>query len=118
MRMTVNPTVSARCFCLGLLLPVLLGACLATDGGGPQSGGNQGTVSGTVLDATGAVVIGATVKIHNPVSGFDGSTQTNTTGGFTFDNVPFNPYHLTVTANGFASYAQDVAVRAVVVGQA
>jgi NAD+--asparagine ADP-ribosyltransferase len=50
-----------------------------TDGGSPQSGGNQGTLSGTVLDATGAVVIGATVKIHNPVSGLDRSTQTNTT---------------------------------------
>jgi len=112
--MTANATVSARCFCFGLLLPVLLGACLARDGGSPQSGGNQGTLSGTVLDATGAVVIGATVKIRNPVSALDRTTQTNTTGGFTFDNVPFNPYHLTVTAKGFASYAQDVEVRAVV----
>ena len=32
-------------------------------------------------------------------------------GNFSFPNVPFNPYHLTVTAAGFASYAQDIEVR-------
>ena len=31
-----------------------------------------------------------------------------------FRNVPFNPYHLQVTATGFAPYAQDVAVRSAV----
>ena len=67
-----------------------------------------------MLDATGAIVVGATVKIRNPVSGFDRTAQTSTTGGFSFPNVPFNPYHLTVTARGFASYAQDVELRSVV----
>jgi hypothetical protein len=31
-----------------------------------------------------------------------------------FPNVPFNPYHVTVTAAGFAPYAQDVEVRSAV----
>ena len=30
---------------------------------------------------------------------------------FRFTNVPFNPYHLAVTAKGFAGYTQDVDVR-------
>ncbi len=34
-----------------------------------QSGG--GSISGTVLDPSGAVVPNATVEIHNPVSAFD-----------------------------------------------
>src|SRR5579863_8640215 len=79
-----------------------------------QSVGNSTALNGTVLDATGAAVFGATVKIHNPVSGLDRSVQTDTTGGFTFPNIPFNPYHLTVTAKGFSSYTQDVELRSVV----
>jgi len=70
-----------------------------------QSIGNSTTLKGTVLDATGAVVVGATVKIHNPVSGLDRSTQTDATGQFNFSNIPFNPYYLTVTAKGFSPYA-------------
>ncbi|SPF43441.1 Cna protein B-type domain protein [Candidatus Sulfotelmatobacter kueseliae] len=87
---------------------------LAANSFGGQSLGNSTALYGTVLDATGAVVVGATVKIHNPVSGLDRSAQTNTTGGFVFQNVPFNPYHLTITAKGFAPYVQDVELRSIV----
>jgi len=79
-----------------------------------QSVGNATSLSGTVVDATGAIILGATVKIHNPVSGLNRSTQTDTAGQFSFPNVPFNPYHLTVTAKGFSSYTQDVELRSVV----
>jgi len=92
----------------------LLSVSLAAAAADPQSVGNSTTLEGTIVDATGAVVIGATVRIHNPVSGLDRSTVTNTTGGFTFNNVPFNPYHLTVSAKGFSAYAQDVELRSVV----
>jgi hypothetical protein len=79
-----------------------------------QSGGNSTSVTGTVVDPSGAVVVGATVEMQNPVSGFSRSTRTDNAGKFTFPNVPFNPYHITVTGKGFASYAQDVDVRSVV----
>jgi len=79
-----------------------------------QSAGNSGSISGTVLDPTGAVVPNATVQIHNPVSHFDRSATTDKTGSFSIPNVPFNPYHMTVTAEGFAPIAQDVDVRSVV----
>ena len=78
-----------------------------------QSTGNS-TVSGTVVDPSGAVVVGATVEMRNPVSGFTRTTTTDVKGNFSFPNVPFNPYHLTVTKKGFASSAQDVDVRSVV----
>ena len=79
-----------------------------------QSGGNSASINGTVLDPSGAVVPNATVEIHNPVSHFDRSVTTDTSGKFSFPNIPFNPYHLDVTAAGFAPYAQDVEVRSVV----
>src|SRR5271157_2451157 len=76
-----------------------------------QSTSSSTSVSGTVNDPSNAVISGATVEIHNPVSGYDRTTRTDSAGAFSFPNVPFNPYHLTVTANGFASFVQDVDVR-------
>jgi len=79
-----------------------------------QSSGTSASISGTVLDPSGAVVPNATVAIHNPVSHFDRSTTTDGSGKFSFPNLPFNPYHLGVTGAGFAPYMQDVEVRSVV----
>src|SRR3982075_360370 len=76
-----------------------------------QSAGSSGSVSGTVQDPTGAIVPNATVKIRNPVSGYDRSTTTDTSGKFSFPNIPYNPYHLTVKAPDFAPYTQDVELR-------
>ena len=75
---------------------------------------NSASIGGTVLDPTGAVVPNAAVEIHNPVSHFDRSTTTDSSGKFTFPNVPFNPYHLSVSGQGFAPYAQDVEIRSAV----
>src|SRR5580700_8692847 len=68
-------------------------------------------ITGTVVDPSGGVVPNATVTIHNPVSGLQRSTTTDAAGNFTFPNVPFNPYHLSVNAKGFTPYAQDVEIR-------
>jgi Carboxypeptidase regulatory-like domain/TonB-dependent Receptor Plug Domain len=79
-----------------------------------QSGAGSGSIAGTVLDSTGAVVPNATVEIHNPVSHFERSTTTDAAGAFSFPNVPFNPYHLNVAVAGFAPYTQDIDLRSVV----
>jgi hypothetical protein len=73
--------------------------------------GNASSISGTVVDPSGAVVANAKVTIHNPVSGLDRSVTTDASGSFSFPNVPFNPYHLSIVAMGFAPFAQDVEVR-------
>ena len=78
---------------------------------GAQSAGNSGSVNGTVVDSTGAVVPNAKVEIRNPVSGYDRTAATDNDGKFSLTNIPFNPYHLTVTAPGFMAYAQDVEPR-------
>ena len=79
-----------------------------------QTSGSSGTIQGIVTDPTGAVIAGAKVQIHNPVSGYDHTVTTDGAGKFTLPNVPFNPYHLTVTVKGFAPFIQDVDVRSVV----
>ena len=78
-----------------------------------QTTGNS-SLSGVVSDPSGAVVPGATIEIHNPVSQFDRSTTTDNAGRFSFPNIPFNPYHLSVNVTGFAAYSQDVDVRSAV----
>jgi len=57
------------------------------------------------------VIPRATVTIYNPVTGFERTTATGASGGFTINNVPFNPYHLTISASGFAPRVQDVDVK-------
>jgi hypothetical protein len=79
-----------------------------------QSGGSSTSVTGTVADPTGAVVANAVVEIRNPVSAFERTVTTDSLGKFNIPNVPFNPYHLTVTGPDFAPYAQDVDVRSIV----
>ncbi len=94
-----------KLFLLATVLCVLI--FFAARGAHAQSA----SISGTVTDPSGGVVPNANVTIHNPVSGYERSTSTDSSGNFNFPNVPFNPYHLSVTAKGFASYVQDIEVR-------
>ena len=65
---SLHATVTAV-FCLALSLNAYT-----------QSGSNSGSINGTVLDPSGAVVPNTTVEIHNPVSQFDRSTTTDNPG--------------------------------------
>jgi hypothetical protein len=76
--------------------------------------GNSGSIEGVINDSSGGVIAGAKVEVSNPVSGFSREITTGTDGSFRFTNVPFNPYHMAVTAAGFESYSQDVDVRSTV----
>src|SRR5207237_2489426 len=49
--------------------------------------------------------------ISYAVSGLHREITTESDGSFKFTNVPFNSYHLVVSAGGFASHTQDVEVR-------
>jgi hypothetical protein len=73
--------------------------------------GNSGSIEGVVKDPSGAVVPGATAQIVNPVSGLIRSSVTDAEGSFRFTNVPFNPYHLTVSSAGFITSSLEVEVR-------
>src|SRR5271170_2255343 len=100
---TSRLAVSLVFLVLGLASPVATYA--------QSSSANAGTVRGTVLDPSGAAIMGATVEIQNPVSRYDKSVQTDTQGKFEFDNLPYNNYHLSASAKGFQGGEQDINVR-------
>jgi len=91
-------------FVLGFVL-------LLTAGPAKAQLGNAGSIEGVVRDSSGGVVVGAKVEISYPVTGYQRETTTGSDGAFHFTNVPFNGYHLVVTAPGFGAYTQDVDVR-------
>jgi hypothetical protein len=76
-----------------------------------SSGGNAGTVRGSVLDPSGAAIVGATVQIENPVSHYNQTAKTDNQGNFAFVNIPYNNYHLSASASGFQSGTAEADVR-------
>ena len=96
---------------IAVFIPVLL-VILAGAPARGQSLGISGTLQGAVFDPSGGIVAGATVQMNNPVSGYTRQATTDEAGQFRFNNIPFNPYHLSVTAPGFQPTQQDVNVRA------
>ena len=76
-----------------------------------QGLGGAGTVQGIVKDPTGGVMQAVEVRISNPVSGYSRTTTTDGAGKYVFTNLPPNPYHISVAAEGFQPLAKDVDVR-------
>ncbi|MGA9966956.1 MAG: carboxypeptidase-like regulatory domain-containing protein [Terriglobales bacterium] len=73
-----------------------------------QQGPDQqlpGSISGTVVDRTGAVVAGARVSLtredHSPAQ----QVVTGQDGQFSFANIASGPFQLTITCAGFATHA-------------
>jgi hypothetical protein len=69
-----------------------------------------GAVSGTVTDPSGAVVISATVTLTNPSTGITQSTNTNSSGLYTFPLLKPGAYTVTVTQSGFKKATKSVTV--------
>ena len=90
--------------CLGLFAVPAMG----------QGLGGAGTVQGAVKDPTGGVMQAVEVKISNPVSGFTRTAATDAAGRYVFNNLPPNPYHVSVEAQGFQPLERDVDVRSAV----
>lgn len=68
------------------------------------------TLTGTVTDASGAVVTGATLVVHSETTGVDiRSVTTSDTGNFNITNIPAGRYTVTVKGQGFQTFlAKDV----------
>lgn len=63
------------------------------------------------MDPSGASVAKAEVALSNPVSGYKQSAISASDGSFRLVNIPPNPYHLEVTAQGFGVFSQDISIR-------
>ena len=70
------------------------------------------SMTGVVVDATGAVVPGTTVMLKNPLTGISLTQTTNDKGSYRFPNVPPNPgYLVTFSHVGFISLTiKDIAL--------
>lgn len=66
-----------------------------------------GTVSGTVLDSSGAAVVNANVTLHNPDTGLVRKVKTSANGTYEFLSVPVGEnYSVQVEISGFQTTAQ------------
>lgn len=94
-----------------VLLVGLLGAFAAGLAFGQST---SGFIRGTVTDPTGSPIAGALVTLENHVSGYSRTRRTGNDGTFSFPNVPFNPYQLSVANSGFNTNSRVVDVESAV----
>jgi hypothetical protein len=68
---------------------------------------DQGSITGIVQDATGAVVPNADVKLLNTDQGISLEAHTGDSGSYTFSPVRIGHYTITVSAPGFSATTQQ-----------
>src|SRR5215471_18183407 len=66
-----------------------------------------GTISGTVSDSNGRVIVGAEIEITNPATGISRAVTTNTDGFYTAPNMQAGTYDLKYTAKGFRTEVRN-----------
>src|SRR5713226_4296803 len=64
-------------------------------------------LSGTVKDASGAVVSGASITLTNTQTNISRTLKSGPDGSYSFTLVPVGNYKLTVEQTGFRKYVQD-----------
>src|SRR6202050_4092506 len=69
-----------------------------------------GRITGTVQDAQGAALPGATVKLLSPATGQERTDSSDANGQFNFPQLPLGKFRVTVTKEGFrTSVVNDIA---------
>jgi hypothetical protein len=89
-------TVVSTVFVLGLLWPARL-----------SSQAVYGSIVGSIVDASGAAVVGAKVTIRNVERDVATSTTTNESGNYTQRYLIVGRYQVRVEAAGFQTFVQD-----------
>jgi hypothetical protein len=90
-------------------LLAFLGACALIGAGasGLSAQTTNSSISGTVLDASGAAVPGAVVTLTAQATGKQVQVTTSSDGLFNFPNLQSGAYQLRVSAAGFGDYIQE-----------
>jgi hypothetical protein len=71
---------------------------------------DRGTITGTISDATGALIPGAKITLTNADTGTVGETVSTSTGNYTLPSLPAGTYTLKVEQAGF-NIAQDTGIQ-------
>src|SRR6478672_3394278 len=78
-----------------------------------QAQTSRGTVSGTILDPSGAVVVGATIALTHTEAGVRRTAISNEAGIYRFDAADLGRYEIQVTQQGFSAFmATSIGVEA------
>src|SRR5262249_39011432 len=89
------------CVFVGVIAFVLLSPLNSLSQEPPKANGQQGSISGAVMDQTGAVIPGAKVVLASATEkGLE--TQTDDRGAYSFKGLNPGTYTLSVTAPNFA----------------
>jgi hypothetical protein len=91
---------------VGSAIVLLVAAVLTTVAAGAQTQ-NAGTISGNVLDPTGAVIPNANVTLTSRAEGTVVKAKSNSRGEYLFDAVKPGSYTLTVAAPTFQNFTAD-----------
>jgi hypothetical protein len=69
--------------------------------------GDRGTITGTVIDPAGAVVANAMIQARNTATGTVYQAATTETGNYTFAELPFGTYEVSVSVPGFKKFIRQ-----------
>ncbi len=89
---------------LGRLLAIAALGCLLASSAWAQA--TTATITGTVLDQSGATVAGATVTVRNLDTNATRSATTEADGRYNFPGLPVGPYELSAELKGFTKYVR------------
>jgi hypothetical protein len=87
-------------FCTLTLASVIGGKALA------QNTQDSASITGTVLDSSGTVITGASVRIINN-DGLNQAVDTDERGNYLFDGLPAGTYSVSISAEGFKPFQND-----------
>src|SRR5437763_11371346 len=87
----------------GISITIGLAACLLFATAVFAQEGINGTLSGTVSDATGALIPGVEVTAKNTATGVTSTSITNETGTYRFPSLQPGSYEATAALTGFSS---------------
>ena len=89
--------MSKRSVILAICAVVVCGLCMSV----PAMAQFGASLSGTVMDSSGAVIPGASVTLTNPATQSVRTVESGSSGSYTFSELAPGTYSLSVTANGF-----------------
>src|SRR3954453_21247864 len=82
-------------------------ACLFLIPGIILAQGDRGTITGTISDPAGAVVVAGAIEARHVETGAAYTTQSTNTGNYTLSQLPAGAYEISVTVAGFKKYVRQ-----------